>query len=69
MAQLQTGGGKGNLATAVEGRDTNLKKKKKKNYMYQMDLKSLWESCETKLPTTLNLLVVSPDSGLLKGVW
>jgi hypothetical protein len=30
MAQLQTGGGKGNLATAVEGRDTNLKKKKKK---------------------------------------
>lgn len=44
MAQLQTGGGKGNLATAVEGRDTNLKKKKKKLYVsngFEISLREL----------------------------
>jgi len=30
MAQLQTGGGKGNLATAAEGKRHQLKKKRRK---------------------------------------
>lgn len=65
MAQLQTGGGKGNLATAAKRRDTNPAPPKKKNSSrFQIFLKELRD----QTPYYPELGVASPDSGLLKGV-